>query len=111
MAGGISGATSYSVRAATQQPTKEIGNYLLRDAEGKVRYTGIGDRSRMLTSLREKSKLVPGLKAEFRVAPDRITALLREAIYINEFGGAQRMGGNLLNIINSPGLKYIFWWL
>lgn len=27
------------------------------------------------------------------------------------FGGTQRMGGNLLNIINSPGLKYIFWWL
>ena len=108
--GGVSGAASGSV-GTTTRPTKEIGNYLLRDSKGSVRYTGVGDRSRMMTSLRDKSKLVSGLKAEFRPAPDRLTALVREAMYINEFGGAQSMNGTLLNLINSPGLKYIFWWL
>ncbi|MBO5068258.1 MAG: hypothetical protein J6C62_07650 [Clostridia bacterium] len=36
-----------ATKTASESVT-EVGNYLLRDAEGKVRYTGIGDRSRML---------------------------------------------------------------
>lgn len=66
----------------------------------------------MMTSLREKSKIISGLTAEFRVAPNRTMAFAREAMYLNEFGGARSMNqvSLLLNKINSPGLKYLFMW-
>ena len=106
---GIQGLNA--TKAASKSVT-EVGNYLLRDSSGTVRYTGVGSRTRMMTSLREKSKIIPGLTAEFRVAPNRTMALAREAIYLNEFGGALSMNqfSLLLNKINSPGLKYLFMW-
>ena len=112
--GAIGGWAQYASNAgrAAAKSTKEIGNYLLKDANGTVRYTGIGSKERMLTSLREKGKIIKGLTAEFRPAPNRIVAYAREAMYINEFGGAVSMNKftNLLNKINSPGLKYLFLW-
>ena len=109
--GGLGGYLSYNQQKITHSNTEEIGNYLLRNSKGEVRYTGIGNRQRMMVSLRDKGKIEGNLIPEFRPAPDRITALLREAMYINEFGGPKSMKGILLNLINSPGLKYIFWWL
>ena len=100
-----------STKTASKSVT-EVGNYLLRDSSGTVRYTGVGSRTRMMTSLREKSKIISGLTAEFRVAPNRTMAFAREAMYLNEFGGARSMNqvSLLLNKINSPGLKYLFMW-
>lgn len=98
---------------ATVSSTKEIGNYLLKDSTGKVRYTGVGSRERMMVRLRQKSKIINGLTAEFRPAPNKTIAFAREAMYIDEFGGAISMNKLtlLLNKINSPGLKYLFFWL
>ena len=46
------------------------------------------------------------------MAPNRTMAFAREAMYLNEFGGARSMNqvSLLLNKINSPGLKYLFMW-
>ena len=112
--GGAAGGLSYQAGLSVpKSASKEVGNYLLRDANGNVRYTGVGSRERMMTSLRNKSKVVPDLVAEFRPAPNRVMALAREAMYINEYGGALSINkfSLLLNKINSPGLKLLFWWL
>ena len=101
------------IESTVDDVSKQTGNYLLRDAKGQVRYTGVGDQSRMKTSLAERRKIIPDLTAEFRPAPNKTIALAREAIYINEYGGAQSMNklSLLLNKINSPGLKYLNLWV
>lgn len=35
---------------------------------------------------------------------------VNDAYFIGEYGGAKSMSGSLDNKINSPGLKYLFWW-
>ena len=62
----------------------------------------------MNVSLAERGKAIPG----GLTAPNRTIALAREAMYIDSFGGAKSINDvtKLLNKINSPGLKYLFWW-
>ena len=103
--GGVVSGTQYL--AAIGSKTKEVGTYILRNAEGKVKYIGKGSYERMLVSLNKKG-LATG---QFIKASDETMAFIREALFIDQFGGAQSMGGILKNLINSPGLKFLFWWL
>ena len=103
--GGVVSGTQYL--AAIGSKTKEVGTYILRNAEGKVKYVGKGSYERMLVSLNKKG-LATG---QFIKASDETMAFIREALFIDQFGGAQSMGGILKNLINSPGLKFLFWWL
>lgn len=62
-----------------------------------------------MKTLQKKYKL-DGLTGEWFSADDEISAFIREALEINAYGGPVSMSGILYNKINSPGLKYLFWW-
>ncbi|MDR1891517.1 MAG: S8 family serine peptidase [Oscillospiraceae bacterium] len=115
-AGATRAASSATSMLKSTTPSKQVGNYLLRDAQGQVRYTGVGGQTRMAASVSQRSKeFGAALTPEFRVAPDRTMALAREAMYINRYGGPQSMATvqlptKLLNKINSPGLKTLIDW-
>ena len=87
---------------------QEIGTYLLKNADGDVIYVGKGSRKRMMKSydLKNASSWL------YYPAKNADIALANEAYFISIYGGAQSMnaGTRLLNKINSPGLRRLFWW-
>ena len=80
---------------------------MIKDKDNNVIYVGKGDFNRMNVSMRERG----GASGSWFKAEDELTALIKEALWINDYGGPQSMKGSLLNKINSPGLKYLIWWL
>ena len=103
--GGIAGYLSY--KAVLPEKGKSYGTYLIKDKDNNVIYVGKGDFNRMNVSMRERG----GASGSWFKAEDELTALIKEALWINDYGGPQSMKGSLLNKINSPGLKYLIWWL
>ena len=108
--GGIAGYQSY--KALPPAKGKSYGTYLIKDKDNNVIYVGKGDFNRMKVSMRERG----GASGSWFEAPDELSALLKEALWINDYGGPQSMKEEiknvvLLNKINSPGLRYLIWWL
>ena len=87
---------------------QEIGTYLLKDSKGNVIYVGKGTRKRM----EQSKKLKKAPSCDFYKAKNLDIAFANEAYFMSLYGGAQSMnkGTKLLNKINSPGLKRLFWW-
>ena len=101
------GIAGYQAYKALPIKEKSYGMYLIKNDKGEVIYVGKGDMNRMGASMRERG----GASGNWFEASDEINALIKEALWINDYGGPQSMKGTLLNNINSPGLKYLIWWL
>ena len=88
--------------------SKEFGTYLLKNADGDVIYVGEGSRKRMMQSF----KLKKANSYLYYPAKNLDIAFANEAYFMSIYGGAQSMnaGTRLLNKINSPGLRRLFWW-
>ena len=97
---------------------QEIGTYLLKNVDGDVIYVGKGSRNRMMKNFNK-------FNADsflYYPAKNIDMAFANEAYFMGIYGGAQSMMKNyrllggyqnasrLLNKINSPGLKYLFYW-
>ena len=86
--------------------TPRTGHYRIYNSENQVIYVGKGSVNRMNVSIIERQ----GQYGQWIETPNEQMAFVNEALDMIEFGGAQSMQGTLLNRINSPGLKYLFWW-
>ena len=94
--------------------SESSGFYIVKNSKNQVVYSGKGDIDRMNVSIRRLARQynLEGLTGEWFSIDDEILAFIREALEINAYGGPQSMNNEtiLYNIINSPGLKYLFWW-
>ena len=97
---------------------QDIGTYLLKNIDGDVIYVGKGSRNRMMKNFSKFNAdsflYYPAKNIEM--------AFANEAYFMGIYGGAQSMMKNyrlvggyerasrLLNKINSPGLRYLFYW-
>ena len=97
---------------------QELGTYLLKNVDGDVIYVGKGSRNRMMKNFNK-------FNADsflYYPAKNIDMAFANEAYFMGIYGGAQSMMKNyrlvggyenasrLLNKINSPGLRYLFYW-
>ncbi len=98
---------------------QDIGTYLLKNADGDVIYVGKGSRNRMMHNFNKFN----ANSFLYYPAKNIDMAFANEAYFMAIYGGSQSMMKNyrllggykratkLFNKINSPGLKYLFYWL
>ena len=87
---------------------KEIGTYLIKNSSDEVIYVGKGSVARMNWSMRFRH----GATSVFYPAATKEIALANEAYFMSIYGGAKSVNSasKLLNMINSPGLRFLFEW-